>query len=119
MRRVAIIGSGLNGLLAAHGFVRAGFAVTMHSERTAEQWIRECKPTGSAGRFDLTLSFERSMGLNHWDDQAEHFQGAHVTLCAQPRRPLITLIGKLRKPGLMLDVRMQSHRWMNDLEARG
>lgn len=37
MRRIAIIGSGIAGLLCAHALVKAGHAVTVFSDRTAEK----------------------------------------------------------------------------------
>jgi cation diffusion facilitator CzcD-associated flavoprotein CzcO len=55
MKKIAIIGSGVAGLLAAHGLLKAGMAVTLYSDRTAEQWLTESRPTGTAARFDLAM----------------------------------------------------------------
>src|SRR5262245_7527717 len=101
MRRVAIIGSGQNGMLTAHGLREAGHEVTVYSERSAEQWLRECKPTGGAARFDLTLELERSLGLNHWDAEAPWLEGVDVTICSSPRRPFVKLSGRLKKPAVI------------------
>lgn len=65
-RRIAIVGAGHAGLLAAHGLLRAGHEVTLFSERTADQWLHASRPTGSAMRMELGLAFERSLGLDHW-----------------------------------------------------
>lgn len=119
MRRIAIIGSGIAGLLTAHGLRRAGYTVTLFSDRTPEQWLRDCRPTGIAGRFDPALSFERELGLAHWEAEAKQVQGVHLTFCPEPGNRLLTLTGRLDKPGMAVDVRLQSHRWMLDLEARG
>ena len=51
MRNIAIIGSGQAGLLAAHGLIKAGYHVTLYSDRTADQWLNESRPTGTAARF--------------------------------------------------------------------
>src|SRR4051812_25577404 len=48
MRQIAIVGSGIAGLLTAHGLRRAGYGVTLFSDRTPEQWLHESKPTGTA-----------------------------------------------------------------------
>jgi 2-polyprenyl-6-methoxyphenol hydroxylase-like FAD-dependent oxidoreductase len=118
MRNIAIIGSGIIGLLAAHGLRKAGHQVTVYSDRTPEQWLQS-KPTGTAARFDLSLQLERELGLNHWDDQLPWCEGAHLTVCPSPRNRLLTLTGRFGRPGQAVDVRLQSHRWMNDLVARG
>lgn len=117
MRRIAVVGSGIAGLLTAHGLVRAGYAVTLFSDRTAEQWLRDVRPTGSAARFAPALAYERELGLAHWD--APRIEGANVVYCPTPRNRLATLIGRQASPGMAVDVRLQSHRWMLDLEERG
>ncbi|MFL5352286.1 styrene monooxygenase/indole monooxygenase family protein [Archangium sp.] len=118
MRNIGVIGSGIIGLLAAHGLRKAGHQVTLYSDKTPEQWLQG-RPTGTAARFDLSLQLERELGLNHWDDQVPWCEGAHFTVCPEPRNRLLTLTGRLRRPGQAIDVRLQSHRWMNDLVARG
>ncbi|APR85911.1 putative oxygenase subunit protein [Minicystis rosea] len=119
MRRIAIVGSGIAGLLTAHGLRRAGYEVTLYSDRTPDQWLRASKPTGTAGRFDLAVAYERELGLAHWEAQAKKVEGVHLTFCPEPGNRLLTLTGRFEKPGMAIDVRLQSHRWMLDLEARG
>lgn len=119
MRRIAIIGSGVTGLLCAHALVKAGYDVTVFSDRTADQWLHESRPTGTAARFDTSLSFERELGLNHWDAEAPKGRGVHLTFCPEIGNRLLTVTGRLQQPFLAIDVRLQSHRWMGDLAARG
>jgi len=119
MRRIAIVGSGIAGLAAAHGLLRAGFSVDLYSDRTAEQWLNDSRPTGTAARFDLALSYERELGLNFWDDVAPKGEGVFLTFCQTLHKPLVKLYGRLQRPFQAVDVRLQSHRWMQELERRG
>jgi 2-polyprenyl-6-methoxyphenol hydroxylase-like FAD-dependent oxidoreductase len=117
-RRVAIIGCGHAGLLAAHGLLRAGHEVTLFCDRTADQWLHESRPTGSAARLGRGLAFERALGLNHWEAGAPKIGGAHLTICPTPDNRLLTMAGRT-SAGMAIDLRLQCHRWMGDFEARG
>lgn len=119
MRRIAIVGSGITGLVAAHGLRRNGYEVTLYSDRTPEAWLNESRPTGTAARFDLALSYERELELNFWDDAAPKGEGVFLTFCPTTHNRLIRLVGRLRQPFQAVDVRLQSARWMIELEKRG
>ena len=118
MRRIAIVGSGITGLIAAHGLRREGFEVTLYSDRTPEQWLHESRPTGTAARFEMALSYERALGLNQWDD-APRGEGVFLTVCPTRRNQLVRLLGRSAKPFQAVDMRLQCHRWMNDFEDAG
>ncbi len=117
--RVALIGSGIIGLLAAHGLRREGIDVTLYSDRTAEQWLNESRPTGTAARFDIALAYERELGLAHWEDVAPRGEGVFLTFCPTKHNQLIRLFGRGARPFFAIDMRLQCHRWMNELEDRG
>ncbi|HEX8153891.1 MAG TPA: styrene monooxygenase/indole monooxygenase family protein, partial [Thermoanaerobaculia bacterium] len=117
MKRIAIIGSGIAGLAAAHGLRKHGYHVTLYSDRTPEQWLEESRPSGTAGRFPAALAYERELGLNHWDDLAPRGEGVFLTFCPKLHKQLIRLFG--RGAFQAIDVRLQSHRWMHDLGDRG
>ena len=119
MRRIAIIGSGITGLAAAHGLLQAGLDVTVYSDRTSESWLKESRPTGTAARFELALSYERELGLNHWDAVAPKGEGVFLTFCPVLHNPLVKLAGRFRQPFQAVDVRLQSACWMDEFERRG
>jgi len=117
MRKIAIVGSGIIGLIAAHALRRRGYGVTLYSDRTAEQWLHESRPTGTAARFAMALAFERELGLNHWDAVAPRGEGVFLTFCPTLRKPLIELFGRTATPFQAVDLRLQCHRWMNDFDG--
>src|SRR4051795_10361789 len=97
-KRIAIVGSGISGLGAAHGLWRAGCEGDLYSDRTAEQWLNDSRPTGTAARFDLALSYERELGLNFWDDAVPWGEGVYLTFCPTLHNRLIRLVGRFAKP---------------------
>lgn len=118
-RRIAIVGSGQTGLIAAHGFVQAGHEVTLYSDRSAARWLDGSRPPGAAMRFELALDHERELGLAHWADAAPRARGVHLTYCPRPGNRLATMAGMAKTFAQAIDLRLQSHRWMVDLEAAG
>lgn len=119
MRKIAIIGSGLAGLVCAHGARRAGHSVTLYSDRTPEAWLSRSRPTGVAARFWRAIAHERELGLNHWEELAPRYMGVQLTLCPVLRNRLLTATGRFSRYGQAVDPRLQSHRWMHDLVDRG
>jgi 2-polyprenyl-6-methoxyphenol hydroxylase-like FAD-dependent oxidoreductase len=119
MRSIGIIGSGQAGLLLAHGLLRDGNQVTVYSDRTAQQWLDEGRPTGTAVRFATSLAWERTLGLTHGHAEAPTMEGLKVTICSHPAKPLLTLSGRFPSSPLAIDTRLQSARWLEELEVRG
>lgn len=122
-RRIAIIGSGQAGLVAAHGLVRAGHEVVVYSDRSADAWLNESRPTGTAARFWPALAYERELGLAHWETAAPAIRGIHLTFSPKIGNRLLTMTAKVHVPedaagGQAVDLRLQSHRWMTDLGDR-
>jgi hypothetical protein len=119
-RRIAIIGSGQAGLIAAHALVRKGHEVTVYSDRSADEWLNHSRPTGTAARFELALAYERELGLAHWEAVAPKMVGVHLSFCPKVGNRLVTMAATIaaERGGQAIDLRLQSHRWINDLGDR-
>lgn len=117
MRKLAIVGSGIIGLIAAHALRRRGYRVTLYSDRTPEQWLHESRPTGTAARFEDALSFEHELGLNHWDEVTPPGEGVFLTFCPTLHNRLIRLLGRAHRPFQAVDLRLQCHRWLSDFDG--
>ncbi len=119
MRKIAVVGAGQAGLLAAHALRKHDYEVTLYSDKTPDDFLTKARPTGVAARFDMALEFERELGLEHWADEAPPMEGVHLHFLPSKGNVLVTLLGRLQRPGAAIDVRMQSARWMEELEQRG
>jgi hypothetical protein len=119
MRNVGIIGSGISGLLAGLGLLKAGHKATIYSELSADDWLNKVPPTGTAARFATSLDVERALGVAHWDDKVPQMEGIHLTFCPKPGRQLLDMLARFSRWGTAVDVRLQSHRWTHDFIERG
>jgi len=120
MKKISIIGSGTSGMLAAHGLKTRGFDVTVYSDRTADDWLNNSVPTGTAFLYESNIQIERDCGIEHWQDDAFHGHG--VLLDFQPTKGADRLVvnGLLHGTrGAAIDIRKRVHRWMNDFEKIG
>lgn len=118
-RRIAIIGSGHGGLLAAHGLHQAGYEVTLYSDRTPDQWLNASRPTGSAARFSSGLAYERQLGLDLWEARAPKIRGSNLTVCQDLNNRLLTMTARDQRYGVAIDARIESAGWMREFEAKG
>jgi hypothetical protein len=119
MRKIAIIGAGIAGLMTAHDLLRHGYEVTLYSDRSPEDWLNKSRPTGTAGRFGPSLAYERELKLNHWENDFPVLEGVYLTFSMQPKIPFITLAGRFSDTVAAIDVRLQSYQWMHDFAERG
>lgn len=118
-KHIAIVGSGTAGLIFAHRMLRMGNAVTLFSDRTAEQWLNHSPPTGSAFAYGISADIERAAGLDdHFRDACT---GDGILFDFVPTRGAerISLAGRFCNKGAAVDLRLRIHDWMHHFEARG
>lgn len=79
MPRITIIGAGQSGLLVGIGLVKAGYDVTMVSNRTADQ-IKNERIASSQCMFDMAIGVERRLEVDFWHDDCPNVEGIGVIL---------------------------------------
>jgi len=119
MRKIAVVGSGQAGLLAAHALRQAGYEIELYSDRSADDWLAHGRPTGTAVRFARSLAYERRLGLSHGHAEAPRMDGLQVTICSHPGKPLLGLRARFAESPLAIDLRLQSACWLRELERAG
>ena len=119
MRKIAVIGSGQAGLLAAHALLQARYEVELYSDRSPEDWLERGRPTGTAVRFARSLAYERRLGLTHGHRDAPRMDGLKVTVCSHPGKPLLALFGRFAESPLAIDLRLQSAAWLREFQRGG
>ncbi|WP_227984962.1 styrene monooxygenase/indole monooxygenase family protein [Nocardia spumae] len=91
-RTAAIVGAGIAGVTAALGLQRAGFDVTIYSDRDQKSLRDDVPATGTALVFGEAQAAESALGLDTYADRAPNHTGLSVRI-AGPGRERPELIG--------------------------
>lgn len=118
MRNIGIIGAGQAGLLLAFTLRAKGYAVTLYSDRTPEQ-IFNARLSATTYLFGRGYQYERELGLDFWGGQGEYPVGGDLDVCAAPGQRVLRVQGRMRSPGMAIDLRVKHARWLAELERRG
>lgn len=120
MRKIAVVGAGPAGLLAAIALHDRGYDVTVVSDRTADQWLNEARPTGTAAIHRATRDIQKKYGLNFYDDVAPEFYGIDLHYLGDGKKVTVRATGELAEgPGHAIDLRLQCHDWIDEFVRRG
>jgi len=118
MARIAIVGAGQAGTLAAVGLMNGGHEVTLYSDRTADSILNETAPTGTAFMFGDSVAYERKLGVDTFEDRALLGNGIHLYFSPKVGQELIQIAAPLEEgAGYAVDVRLKSKSRMDQLEA--
>ncbi|MEU6561757.1 styrene monooxygenase/indole monooxygenase family protein [Nocardia nova] len=121
-RTAAIVGAGLAGVAAALGLQRAGFAVTIYSDRDQRALRDDIPATGTALIFGEAQAAEAALGLDTYADRAPNHTGLSVRIAGPgPERPeLIGFDGHFDGfVGLAVDTRLKVDERLTTFRERG
>lgn len=120
MARIAVVGAGQAGTLAAVGLMNGGHEVTLYSDRNGDSILNETPPTGTAFMFGDSVAVERSLGVDTFEDRALIGNGIHLYFSPKVGQELIQISAPLEEgAGYAVDVRLKSKSRMDQLAGGG
>jgi 2-polyprenyl-6-methoxyphenol hydroxylase-like FAD-dependent oxidoreductase len=118
MRKIAIVGAGQAGMVAAFGLLQRGYEVTVFEGRPADE-IEQGTMLSTAMVFDRQLDVERSLGMHEWEGRAPVCNGMHATLRLPNADIILQVQGGLDETCQGVDARLKTSTWMRRFEAKG
>jgi 2-polyprenyl-6-methoxyphenol hydroxylase-like FAD-dependent oxidoreductase len=112
---IGVIGGGIAGLQLALYLQNEGIAVTLYTERTAEQ-TREGRFPGIVIRHAPTRARERQLGINFWDMTARNIDSVRVRIGGPEP---IDIEGRLSEKGSIVDMRLYLSTLQEEFGRRG
>ncbi|GAA6200126.1 styrene monooxygenase/indole monooxygenase family protein [Aquicoccus sp. SU-CL01552] len=120
MRKFTIIGGGQSGLQLGIGLLKAGNAVRVVQNRTAED-IEKGKVLSSQCMFGASIQHERDLGLDFWTETCPPVEGINFSVPhpEQPGAKAIDWTGRLDRNAYSVDQRVKIPRWLAEFEKLG
>lgn len=118
MRHITIIGAGQSGLLLGIGLLKAGYRVTIVSNRTGEE-IARGRITSSQCMFDMALEVERRLDVDFWHDACPDIEGIGFILPDPAGGKALDWAYRLDRPAQSVDQRVKMPRFMQAFEELG
>ncbi len=121
MTKVAVIGAGPAGMIFTYALLRSGkgYDVTVYSDRTPEQWLNHCAPTGTAFHYENVIDIEKNLGMDHWHEDAFHGEGVLLDFCPHVGAERMVVAGRWPGRGAAIDQRLRVSHWLNEVESLG
>ncbi|MEU4741656.1 styrene monooxygenase/indole monooxygenase family protein [Actinosynnema sp. NPDC023658] len=117
MGTIAVVGAGQAGLVLSAALLRAGWRVTLCTDRAPEDHLGDRgRPT--ACLFGDNVEYEAELGLDFWPE-ASRMRRIHLDLFTDDQALAFSVDAPLRKPALAVDQRLKFSAGLEELEARG
>jgi hypothetical protein len=117
-RRIAVIGAGQAGLQFALGLVKAGFGVTLVSDRSGTD-ILNGRVLSTQCMFSTALQTERDLGANSWENDCPAIHGIRYSVGLPDGALALQFAGRLDGYAQSVDQRLKMPGWMETFEAEG
>lgn len=118
MRNITIIGAGQSGLHLGIGLLKQGYQVRIVTNRTATE-IETGRIMSSQCMFGTSLSYEKELGLNYWQDDCPPIDGIGFLMNGPGGESLVDWVGRLDRPAQSVDQRVKMPVWMKTFEDLG
>lgn len=120
MRNIMIVGAGQSGLQLALSLQKRGYAVSVTSNRSADD-IRAGKVLSSQCMFHDSLQHERDRGLNFWESECPTVDGISFVVPHPeiPGEKALSWSHRLDHYAQSVDQRVKVPGWINEFERRG
>lgn len=119
MKNIAIVGAGQSGLQLGFELLnRAGFQVTLYTDKNAEQVLNSTAPPVPI-QFNPSLGYEKDLKLNFWQQEsALHIDGVRFQLFAPQGEKVLTIEAPLQVKAQTIDLRLKFSTWLQEFEKR-
>ncbi|GAB2878907.1 hypothetical protein GCM10027093_12870 [Paraburkholderia jirisanensis] len=119
-RRIAIVGAGQAGLQMTLSLLGQGHAVTLITERSAED-IESGYVMSSQCLFGTALKLEHEVAASQWDDRCPPITGISFAMSdgASPSSKMTSWRGELASAAMSVDQRLKLASWLDLAEEKG
>ncbi|EDM77149.1 hypothetical protein PPSIR1_30741 [Plesiocystis pacifica SIR-1] len=119
MRKIAIIGAGQAGLQLGFGLLRAGYSVTLCSDKSARE-LEQAGPRPVTIQFGPSVLLEQALDLCLWRvNPLARVDEVYMSVFAPDGQRLMRIEAELSEPAQSMDLRLKFGRWLRLFADQG